>query len=226
MPPSTRIRTWIMIPLILVAVSGLVGLALSPAPVHAQDASIDTAIDAGRSHTCAVTSAGGIRCWGDNTSGQLGNSSTTGSAIPVAVCADASCATPLTGVTAVSAGALHTCAVTRSEDRRVGKANSSSQLGNSSTTGSAIPVAVCADASCAPPLTGVTAVSAGRSHTCAVTSVGGIRCWGDNTSGQLGNSSTTGRAIPVAVCADASCATPLTGVTAVSAGALHTCAVT
>src|SRR5262249_3357409 len=157
---------------------------------------------------------------------QLGNSSTTGSAIPMAVCADASCATPLTGVTAVSAGRSHTCAVTSAGGIGCWGDGIAGRLGNSSTTGAAIPRAGGAAARCGHPRTGVTDVSAGALHTCAVTSAGGIRCWGSNRANQLGNSSTTVSAVPVAVCADASCATPLTGVTAVSAGGGHTCAVT
>ncbi len=128
MPPSTRRQTQCMIPFFLVAVPWLVGLVLSPTPVRAEGAIIDTAIDAGRSHTCAVTSAGGIRCWGDNSAGQLGNSSTTVSTVPVAVCADARCATPLTGSTAVSAGGGHTCAVTSAGGIHCWGDNSASQL--------------------------------------------------------------------------------------------------
>src|SRR5258706_189561 len=137
MPPSTRCQTWGMIPFFLVAVSVLVALGVSPAAGRAEAPTGDTAIGAGRSHTCAVTSAGGLRCWGYNSAGQLGNSSTTGSAVPVAVCADASCATPLTGVAAVSAGALYTCAVTSAGGLRCWGDNSAGQLGDSSTTGSA-----------------------------------------------------------------------------------------
>jgi alpha-tubulin suppressor-like RCC1 family protein len=46
--------------------------------------------------------------------------------------------------------------------------------------------------------TGVQAITAGYSHSCALTSAG-AKCWGNNYYGELGNNSTTGSPIPVAV---------------------------
>src|SRR5687767_12398891 len=63
------------------------------------------------------------------------------------------------------------------------------------------------------------AVAAGVLHTCAVTTTGRLYCWGWNRDGQLGDGSTSDRAVPVLV--DAS----LTFVMA-SGGGAHTCGVT
>jgi alpha-tubulin suppressor-like RCC1 family protein len=68
-------------------------------------------------------------------------------------------------------------------------------------------------------LSGVVAISAGGSHSCALLSDATVRCWGRNVEGQLGSESIVSAyfAIPVAV-------TGLTGVSAVDAGGYHTCA--
>ncbi len=72
------------------------------------------AIAAGDYHTCALTNAGGVMCWGSNTHGQLGNGTTTvgstANPIPVdAVGLNSS-------VYAIAAGASHTCAITSSAE--------------------------------------------------------------------------------------------------------------
>jgi alpha-tubulin suppressor-like RCC1 family protein len=166
-----------------------------------------TAIAAGYAHTCARTGSGGVMCWGDNEAGQLGDGSTIYRSTPVAVGGLAS------GVTAIAAGTYHTCALMSSGEVRCWGDNEAGQLGDGSFTDSSTPVVVSGLPS------GVTAIAAGRLHTCALTSSGEVWCWGGNFYGQLGDGSTTTRTTPVAV-------SGLSGVTAIAAGAVHTCALT
>ena len=108
--------------------------------------------------------------WG-NGSGQLGNGGTTQSLVPVQPTGLA------TGVTAVSAGSIHSCAVVNGGVQCWGN-NGSGQLGNGSTTQSLVPVQGI------PSGSNGLAVSAGNSHSCAAVS-GAAVCWGSNSRGQL-----------------------------------------
>lgn len=171
-----------------------------------------TAIAAGSTHTCAVA-GGKAYCWGVNSSGQLGDGSTTQRATPVAVTS-----TVMTGtVTAITASVSHTCAIAAGKAYCWGY-GAQGALGNGSTSQSTVPVAVTATT-----MTGtVTDISShgANPYTCAV-AAGKAYCWGTAGNGQLGNGSTLQQNAPVAVTA-----TVMTGtVTAISTGTLNACAV-
>lgn len=95
-------------------------------------------VSAGQAHTCAVTSGGAVRCWGENDIGQLGNGSATGFGLGVPV-----------DVVGLGSGAV--------------------------------------------------VVAGGGRHSCAVTSDGAVKCWGENADGELGNGTTTLSEVPVDV---------------------------
>lgn len=166
-------------------------------------------ISAGSYHTCAVTTAGAAKCWGSDDSGQLGNNSTTNSLALVDVVGLGS------SVASISAGSGgHTCAIMTSGAVKCWGAGSNGKLGHNTTTNSSLPVDVVGLSS------GVASISANSSRTCAVTTTGAAKCWGANNYGQLGDNSTSNRLVPVDVLGLNS------GVTNISAGAVHTCAAT
>jgi alpha-tubulin suppressor-like RCC1 family protein len=168
-----------------------------------------TAIATGYSHSCALTNAGGVECWGDNVNGELGNGTVSSiSPVPVNVTGLSS------GVTAIAAGWVHTCALTNAGGVECWGDNGNGQLGDGTTTDSSTQVNVTGLSS------GVTAIAGGNNFTCAVTSSGGVECWGVNNFGQLGNGTGTDSYIPVNVTGLSS------GVTAITAGGSLTCAVT
>ena len=96
-----------------------------------------TAVAAGHYHSLALTSAGGIYAWGNNSDGQLGNNSTTQSDVPVAVQLPAGVT-----ATAVAGGSRHSLALTASGKIYSWGSNSAGQLGDNSTTPSAVPIPV------------------------------------------------------------------------------------
>jgi len=187
--------------------NGRFGYRLVPADVSGLTSRM-IATAAGGTHTCAVTVDGGVKCWGSNNYGQLGDGTTLDRNIPVDVSELTS------GVVAVAAGGLHTCALMEDSSVRCWGANWDGQLGDGTTTQRTTPVTVSG-------LTGrVVAIATGGFHTCALMADDGVKCWGANWYGQLGDGTTRSHTTPVAV-------SGLTGgVVAIAAGGFHTCALT
>jgi hypothetical protein len=134
--------------------------------------------------TCALTNTGGVKCWGRNVDGQLGDGTTTPRAVPVNVFG-------LTrDVTAITVGEANACALLTDGLIKCWGENGLGQLGNGGTADNPYPNEVCGDAACEGPLEGVAQVSAGSHQACTLMLAGGVKCWGLNITGQLGNGTT------------------------------------
>jgi alpha-tubulin suppressor-like RCC1 family protein len=165
-----------------------------------------SAVAVGSDHACALSSAGGVKCWGGNAGGGLGDGTTTDSSTPVQVSGLTS------GVSAIAAGSYYTCAVASAGALKCWGNDTQGELGDGMTTNSSTPVQVSGLTS------GVSAVSAGSDNTCAVTSAGALKCWGINGQGELGDGMTTNSSTPVQVSGLTS------GVSTVAVGSDHACA--
>jgi alpha-tubulin suppressor-like RCC1 family protein len=145
-------------------------------------------------HNCGLTAGGAAYCWGDNTDGQLGDGTTTGSSTPVSVSGGLTFAQ-------VSAGGDHSCGVTTGGAAYCWGRSLYGELGN----GTESSPETCPGGPCHTtpvPVLGALSlvqVSAGKLYTCALTSGGQAYCWGFNAYGQLGDGTATSRLVPVAV---------------------------
>lgn len=176
-------------------------------PVIADSGTTYKRVAAGRNHTCGITTAGAVKCWGTNSSGQLGDTTTTSPRL-----------TPVTvdsGVTysEIAAGENTTCGITTAGVLKCWGSNGSGQVGDNSNTARSTPTVIDS---------GVTysKVSVGGSdgyHTCGITTAGVLKCWGANGSGQLGIGNTTPSLVPVTVDSGVT-------YTQVASGASMTCA--
>jgi alpha-tubulin suppressor-like RCC1 family protein len=188
--------------------------------------------------SCALTAVGGVKCWGSNRFGGLGDGTTTNRSAPVDVVGLSSGVTAITvGCALTSAGGVkcwggsygltpvdvfapgsgvvaitHTCALMSAGGVKCWGRNDRGQVGDGTTVDRAAPVDVVGLTS------GVTAVSAWGGHSCALLSAGAVKCWGENDFGQVGDGTIVDRPAPVAVTGLSS------GATAISAGVFHTCA--
>ena len=216
----------------------VVGASAWPPSAAAEQATQPTAaaagtLDVGKFHSCALLPGGSLRCWGYGGDGALGYANTVdigddetpAAAGPVDLGAGRTAA-------AVSAGAVHTCALLDDGavrcwgfggEGRLGYANQQS-IGDNEPPGAVGPVDI------GPPNT-AKAVTAGRAHSCAVLTNGDVRCWGFGFDGRLGygnnvpnqpnnvgDNETPGSSPPVKL------GTGRTA-TAITVGDSHTCAV-
>jgi alpha-tubulin suppressor-like RCC1 family protein len=145
---------------------------------------VDVAV--GEFHTCALLAIGVPFCWGFNGSGQVGNSSLGIHVSPTIVSLD--------NVVTLAGGSNHTCGLRADGTQWCWGGNLLGQLGNNSTVSQSSPQLVVT-----PEPYSAVAIAGGFGHSCAVASDGSARCWGDNGSGQLGNSTVPSSLTPVAV---------------------------
>ena len=172
---------------------------------------------AGASHSVALKSEGTVWTWGANASGQLGIGSTDSSTHAAPVQVKLNSTTFLTGMSLSGAGASHSLAVRKSDGSVFGwGSDSAGQLGDNSTTTKTYPVQAKTTASGNPVLTGIIDIAGGSTHTLALKADGTVWTWGSNSSGQLGDGTTTSRHLAAQVKTASS--TFLTGVIAIAAG--------
>jgi alpha-tubulin suppressor-like RCC1 family protein len=190
--------------------TGATGLASTdrPAPVTVTGGLTFAKLTAWMHHTCGITGAGGVWCWGRNDTGQVGDGTPNalGAPSPVVVAGGGAYGT-------IAAGGMHTCALATGGEARCWGANYHGQLGNGTNAGAPTPVAVVGARTYA-------FLASGHSHACALDQAGGAWCWGENEYGQLGNgesadgcmvspcSNSANQSVPVAVVLSVPARTP------------------
>jgi alpha-tubulin suppressor-like RCC1 family protein len=171
-----------------------------------------TSIASGQYSNCALLSDQTVKCWGDNSNGQIGNGKTSSDRLtpgPVS---------GLSSVTNVAAGQNYTCAIVSGGAVKCWGENSNGQLGDGTHTTSMTPVTTSGIANA----TAISVVSAGDdnsyTHTCVIISGGTVKCWGSNGDGQLGDGTNDNQNTPVTV-------SGISTASGISVGLRHTCAV-
>jgi alpha-tubulin suppressor-like RCC1 family protein len=149
-----------------------------------------TSVRAGCDHSVALTSAGTLLAWGDNTFGQVGNGNFKSPVRkPVSVKLPAG-----TKITAVRAGCEDTIALTKSGSVLAWGQNDTGQLGNGGKKNFATPVTVRI-----PKGVKIKAITAGCAHNLALATDGPLYAWGSNSVGEIGDGTRTTRRNPVLV---------------------------
>lgn len=184
-------------------------------------------------HACAILAAGELKCWGDNSDGQLGQGDTAPRGTRPAEMGAYLPAIDLGGgltVRTVSAGGNFVCAIVHSGQVKCWGKNYYGQLGvgsasdhgqQANTMGASLPFVNLGTSRTA------TAIATGSRHACALLDNGTVKCWGDNSTGRLGLGNKTSRGSTEASMGDALPAVRLgSGRLAIglAAGSLHTCA--
>ena len=186
----------------------------SAIPVQAMGLNDVVAVAAGSVHTVALKRDGTVWTWGSNSRGQLGDGTSTGRRTPVPV---NGLLNVRNGVVAIAAGEGHTVALQGDGTVWTWGLDNVGQLGDGTPGGTQfLPVQV-------PGLSGVITVAAGGNYTVALRDDGTVWAWGLNSSGELGDGTTTDRAAPVQVTGPGGIDF-LSGIVAVAAGRDHTLA--
>ena len=127
-------------------------------------------------HTCALTTNGNVKCWGN---GQLGGGvgrTSYMSTTPVDILTSSVDPTSLSGITAISSGGSHTCTLTTDGFVKCW----GSSYGE-------FPTIIYTSIGGLFPLSNIVSISSGWNHTCVLTASGNVKCWGAGNNGELGD---------------------------------------
>lgn len=138
-------------------------------------------IDFGANHTCALSMAHEIYCWGDNTYGQLGTGDNIYRRFPFKLTVDNSNSIRFRELKTFTD---HTCALSYEGDLYCWGRNDQGQLGTGDNVNKNLLQKVDFPASNSSKI--VFDFAVGEEHTCIINSASKVYCWGDNTYGQLG----------------------------------------
>ncbi|MBI2335176.1 MAG: hypothetical protein HYU97_00215 [Deltaproteobacteria bacterium] len=151
---------------------------------YVKDLSNAEAIAVGKYHSCAIISNPNdqkrkVKCWGYNNVGQLGN----GKIDPNVSASSLVDVMNIDNAVAIAAGELHACALLSDKKIKCWGYNNVGQLGNSKIDPN-VPASSLVDVM---NIDNAVAIAAGAQYTCAVLENQKMKCWGDGSSGQLGN---------------------------------------
>jgi alpha-tubulin suppressor-like RCC1 family protein len=157
-----------------------------PNPVEVLSLEGGTEVALGSVHSCALVAGGHVKCWGEDSYGQLGNGEEVNDIpTPVEV-------TGLAGATQIALGSDHSCALVAGGHVKCWGENHFGELGDGEYVDSATPVEVTG-------LAGATQIVLGGGHSCALVAGGHVKCWGNGRFGELGNGEYIDEATPVEV---------------------------
>lgn len=131
-------------------------------------------ISASGNVTCGITTANLLKCWGYNGFGAVGDGTIVDKNLPVTI--------DVVTYSSVAVGAMHTCGITTAGLLKCWGLNDSGQLGDSTTANKVLPTAIDA----ATTYSKIAVSSFTLYHSCGITTAGVLKCWGNNTYGQLG----------------------------------------
>ncbi len=194
---------------------------------------VATAVSAGFDATCALLDDGSVKCWGDNAYGQLGLGDTIGRGGAAGQMGEALPAVALGGgrtARSITLGLFFACALLDDGSVKCWGYNLYGQLGLGDKASRGDGPAEMGDSLPAVSLgagRSARGVAAGDFHVCAVLDDGSVKCWGNNSAGQLGVGDTNGRGATTGQMGDSLPAVSLgTGRTAlaVTGGSYYACA--
>lgn len=169
----------------------------------------EPSLNAGDQYSMAVNKDGVLFAWGLNSSGQLGNGTTTSSSRPVRI-------TGINAVAQIAAGGGHVLARLADNSVWAWGQNGSGQLGDNTKIPRTKPGKV-------PGLSNIIEIAAGQGFSLALRDDHTLWAWGRNNFGQLGDGTKLPRSAPVQIILP-NPQSDFTGFIQIAAGAYHSMA--